>query len=217
MSSSLTITIHLDPALETLTAASVDNRGRQQLEQAGFVRHDATGLHRLRRDTPMSVGRRISTDATRLLTASGYDVLRLYAAEEQQQAVVAGTADGPVLTREPGTIWMHHVASDIQAGHLVVHARRSKADGTTSFLTGYAADGDAAVFITEGGGFFGVTRYEDLDTARADFGLPLEQPVPAPAVRTAAAATRTALATAPALPPDRALPVPAPGSAVRSR
>ncbi|MBV6695540.1 hypothetical protein KV557_00165 [Kitasatospora aureofaciens] len=192
-----TITFAVDPALDSVAALAVDHSSRQYLEQAGFVRDDATGLHRLRRDTPASVGQRISAEAARLLTASGYTVLRLYSEDEQQQALAASPEQGPALTREPGTIWMHHIASDVAAGHLVIHARLSVASGETKLLASYPMTGSAAIFSTEGGGYFGLTEYEDLETATADFGHPLEPSIPSSPSRRAAASSRTAPLSAP--------------------
>ncbi|GAA2267322.1 hypothetical protein GCM10010430_60650 [Kitasatospora cystarginea] len=214
-----TITIAVDPALDTVAALAVDRSSRQWLEQAGFVRDDATGLHRLRRDTPASIGQRISAEATRLLTTSGYTVLRLYSEDERQQALAVSPEQGPALTREPGTIWMHHIASDVAAGHLVVHARLSVAGGETKLLASYPMTGGAAIFSTEGGGYFGVTEYADLETATADFGHPLEPSTPPFPSRRAAASSRTAPLSAPstAVAASRADHSPAVAGASRAR
>ncbi|MFC9327926.1 hypothetical protein [Kitasatospora sp. NPDC057015] len=171
------ITIAADPTLGTLAAVGIDRTTRQLLERAGFVRDDATGLHRLRRSTSAAVGTRIAADATRLLTGAGYRVVRLYSEAEQQEALAPCAQPERVMTREPGTIWMHHVAADIASGQLVVHARSSAADGTY-LLAEYPATGEAAVLTTEGNGFFGATHYADLDRAKEAFGHPLALPPP---------------------------------------
>ncbi|WP_395297313.1 hypothetical protein ACF9IK_30670 [Kitasatospora hibisci] len=214
-----TITIAVDPTLDAVAAMPVDRSSRQRLEQAGFVRDDMSGLHRLRRDTAESTAPRIIADATRLLTTAGYNVLRLYSKEEQFQAVDPAKEPGPMLTREPGTIWRHHVASDIAAGHLVVHARRSEAAGTTSFLASYSEHGDAVILATEGAGFFGVSRYPDLDSAKAALEWPTTPSLPPAPSRRAAASSRTATAaiSPAALPVDHADHSPAAAGTSRSR
>ncbi|GAB7185634.1 hypothetical protein [Kitasatospora sp. NPDC001095] len=182
-----TITFAVDPALDAVAALSVDRSSRQRLEQAGFVRDDATGLHRVSRTTAESLAPRLVTEATRLLNAAGYDVLRLYSETEQQQSVTQPAPEEPTMTRAPGTIWAHHLASDLISGRLVVHARLSKADGPTQLLTSFPADGAAAVLSTDGTGFFGATEYPDLDAAVVGWGYPLTSPFPQPEPRRAVA------------------------------
>ncbi|MFB8203106.1 hypothetical protein [Kitasatospora purpeofusca] len=203
-----TITFAADPADGTLAAEPVDRPSRQWLEQAGLVRDDATGLHRPRRDTSPSVVPRLVIDATRLLTAAGYDVLRLYSEAEQRQAVAEPATEAPSLTRGPGTIWVHAVAADVAAGRLVVHARLSEAAGPTRLLASYPADGTAAVLTTEGNRFFDVTPHDDLDAAAVAFG---HGPIlPAPASDTPRTDAATARSAAAATPKPEALPAEAP-------
>ncbi|GJF32653.1 hypothetical protein KNE206_53530 [Kitasatospora sp. NE20-6] len=187
-----TITFAVDPVLG-LVAAAVDRRSRQWLEQAGLVRDDASGLHRLRRDTAEPTGRRIISNATGLLNSVGYDVLRLYSETEQRQAAAHPSA-GPAVTREPGTIWVHHVGSDIVAGRLVVHAALNEADGPVRLLADYPAYGRAAVLSTEGGGLYGIAEFGDLAAAVAAFGHSLAPQFPAREPRTASAAAITSRA-----------------------
>ncbi|MEU9074577.1 hypothetical protein AB0D22_07825 [Kitasatospora sp. NPDC048538] len=214
-----TITIAVDPTLDAVAAMPIDRSSRQWLEQAGFVRDEASGLHRLGRDTAKSTAPRIIAEATRLLNTGGYNVLRLYSRKEQLQAVDSAKEPVPVLTREPGTIWRHHVASDIAAGHLVVHARRSEVAGTTSFLASHSEGGDAVVLATEGTGFFGVTRYPDLDSAKAALEWPTAPSLPpAPSRHTAASSRTTTAAISPAaLPVGQADHSPAAVGTSRSR
>ncbi|MFJ1707576.1 hypothetical protein [Kitasatospora sp. NPDC088346] len=203
-----TITFAADPAGATLAAEPVDRASRQWLEQAGLVRDDATGLHRPPRDTSPSVVPRLVIDATRLLTAAGYDVLRLYSEAEQRQAVAEPATDAPSLTRLPGTIWVHAVAADVAAGRLVVHARLSQAAGPTRLLASYPADGTAAVLTTEGNRFFDVITYDDLDAAAVVLGHEPILPIPASDTPRADAATARSAAAAP--PQRDALPAKAP-------
>ncbi|MFJ9446763.1 hypothetical protein ACIRRH_33625 [Kitasatospora sp. NPDC101235] len=181
------ITFAVHPVLDTVAALSVDRSSRQWLEHAGLVRDDATGLHRTPRTTAPSVTPRLVAEATRLLNAAGHDVLRLYSEAERQQSVTQPATEEPTLTRAPGTIWAHHLTSDLIAGRLVVHAQLSTADGARHLLASFPADGAAAVLSTDGGtGFFGTTEYPDLDAAAAVFGHPLTLPFPLPEPRRAA-------------------------------
>ncbi|MFF2746444.1 hypothetical protein ACFVVA_12960 [Kitasatospora sp. NPDC058048] len=186
------ITFAVHPTLDTVAARSVDRSSRQWLEHAGLVRDDATGLHRTPRTTAKSVAPRLLAEATRLLNAAGYDVLRLYSEAEQQQSVTQPAPEEPTVTRAPGTIWAHHLASDLIAGRLVVHAQLSMADGPRHLLTSFPPDG-AAVFTTDGGtGFFGATEYPDLDAAVAAWGHPLAVPAARPEpLRAAVSASRS--------------------------
>ncbi|MGW3185713.1 hypothetical protein ACWDD9_41235 [Kitasatospora sp. NPDC001119] len=187
------ITFAVHPALDTVAARSVDRSSRQWLEHAGLVRDDATGLHRTPRTTATSATRRLVAEATRLLAAAGYDVLRLYSEAEQRQSVTQSAPEEPTMVRAPGTIRAHHLASDLIAGRLVVHAQLSAADGSRHLLASFPADGAAAVFTTDGGtGFFGATEYPDLDSAVAAWGHPLTVPAARPEpLRAAVSASRS--------------------------
>ncbi|MCG6496985.1 hypothetical protein [Kitasatospora sp. A2-31] len=212
-----TITFAIEPSSSLLSAKAADRASRQWLEQAGLVRDDATGLHRPRRATSSSVAPRLVLDATRLLTAAGYDVLRLYGEDEQQQAVTGPAIDVAPLTRAPGTIWVHQVAADVAAGRLVVHARLTEAAGPTRLLASYPADGTAAVLTTDGGRFYDVATFGDLDAAALAFGHPATLPAPTPeAPRTDAATARSAAVLQPRrddLPAEAPAPGPAPRAA----
>ncbi|MFD0259075.1 hypothetical protein ACFVH7_12480 [Kitasatospora indigofera] len=182
------VTISHDPSRSTLLASAPDRPSAQQLERAGFVREDATGFYRLRKDTTYSTALRMVRDAARLLHNSEYGLLRLYSEDEQRSAAPAATASpGPVRTSGPGTIWSHHVNADVAEGHLVLLARFSGANTEVELLGTYPATGEAATFYTEADSrHFGVIRHPDLDSALAEFGRPLS--MPAPAISRAAAA-----------------------------
>ncbi|MFF2955685.1 hypothetical protein ACFVVU_30605 [Kitasatospora sp. NPDC057965] len=175
-----TIPIAVDPATDVLAALPVDGASRRLLDQAGFVHDEATGVQRLRESTSPTSASRAVTDAVHRLNAVGYDVLRLYSDTERRKAITQPAPDDPTMTRAPGTIWMHHVASDVTAGRLVVHALHREAAGPVRLLAGFPTDGTAAVLATEGSGFFAVTEYKDLDAAVAAFGYPLVAPFPQP-------------------------------------
>ncbi|MFJ7278309.1 hypothetical protein [Kitasatospora sp. NPDC098663] len=211
MPSSTTVTLAIDPALDTVATQPVDRRSRQWLEQAGFVRDDGTGKHRVRKDAPVV---RIVSDAYGLLNRAGYDVLRLYSEQEQRQSATQPDPDAPSLTRAPGTIRLHTVAHDITTGHLVVHAQLREAAGSTRVLVHFPADGMAGILATEDTSFFGITLYPSLDEAVAAFGYPLTTPAPVPEARRAAAtATSSAESTGQAsgtARPDPAAPSPVP-------
>ncbi|MFC9331296.1 hypothetical protein [Kitasatospora sp. NPDC057015] len=141
-------TLTHDANLGTYVASAPDRHGAQQLERAGFVRHDASGLHRLPRDTPLSVGDRMIREAARNLRLSDYGLLRLFSQVEQQRqaAQAAASEPGPVQTTAPGTIRSHHVNGDVARGHLVLLARFNGAHGETELLGSYPATGGGATF-----------------------------------------------------------------------
>ncbi|MFF2657390.1 hypothetical protein ACFVUH_08490 [Kitasatospora sp. NPDC058032] len=173
------VTLTHDVGLATYVASAPDRHSAQELEQAGFVRHDASGLHRLRRGTPLSVGDRMIRDAARYLNAVDYGFLRVYSEDEQRRQAAAGVP-GPAQTTAPGTIRRHHVSADVARGHLVLLARFSGAYGETELLGTYPVTGGAATFYTEADSdWWGVVRHDGLDRAVADFGRPLSLPAPA--------------------------------------
>ncbi|MGW2546810.1 hypothetical protein ACWC5I_39570 [Kitasatospora sp. NPDC001574] len=220
------MTLTHDAGLATYVASAPDRHSAQELEQSGFVRHDASGLHRLRRDTPLSVGDRIR-DAARYLQAVDYGLLRVYSEDEQrrQAAQAAAGEPGPAQTTAPGTIRSHHVSADVARGHLVLLARFSGAYGETELLGSYPATGAAATFYTEAGSdWWGVEHHDGLDPAVASFARPLSLPAPAgsrsDAARAAsrnAAQIRSAAPAAPAQAATAARALPAPQAESRSR
>ncbi|MGW2540715.1 hypothetical protein ACWC5I_07545 [Kitasatospora sp. NPDC001574] len=205
------VTLTHDAGLATYVASAPDRHSAQQLEQAGFVRHDASGLHRLRRDTPLSVGDRMIRDAARYLHAVDYGILRLYSEDEQRrQAPQAAAGDpAPAQTTAPGTIRSHHVGADVARGHLVLLARFSGAYGETELLGTYPATGAAATFYTEADSdWWGIDHHDGLDRAVASFGRPLSLPAPAGSRGDAArAASRDAAQIRSAAPTTTAEPV----------
>ncbi|MFB7672708.1 hypothetical protein ACFC26_14985 [Kitasatospora purpeofusca] len=217
------MTITHDAELSTYVASVPERHAAQQLEQAGFVRHLADGVYRLRRDTPLSVGDRMIRDVTRLLHMQGYGLLRLYS-EDEQRRQADSSAEVPQgehrtpQTTAPGTIRDQHVSTDVATGRLVLLARFAGAYGESELLGTYPDTGRAATFYTEAGsGWWGVSQHPDLGSAAAAFGRPLFLPASGSSRAAAArAATRNSHQLHPGVPvaaPARAVSVSAPGLA----
>ncbi len=73
--------------------------------------------------------------------------------------------DGPLRTPPGRTAWSHLVTADICNGHLVLLASHESPSGSYELLGRYTAGGEGAVFYSEGGGFYGVSRHPGLDSA----------------------------------------------------
>ncbi|MFD7730467.1 hypothetical protein ACFV6F_08790 [Kitasatospora phosalacinea] len=218
------VSVAYDAALGAHTALAPDAVCAAQLVEAGFLRHGADILYRLPEEPVVSAERMIR-DAARFLAAHGYGLLRLYSEDEQrQQAEQAGPAGEarPVRTTGPGTVFHHHVSADIEAGHLVINARYSGAQGEVELLGTYPATRKAATFYTESGStWWGVVHYPDLSAAEEGFGRPQSLPAatspPAADARASAAhtTTRNADRLHPDLPSAPAPAAPAPAKAPR--
>ncbi|MFD9592544.1 hypothetical protein ACFWA9_07260 [Kitasatospora sp. NPDC059973] len=220
--SPLVVTVGRRPDLDLLVAAAADRRSAQLLEQAGFVRDDALDLHRPRRDTAASIAERQLQDASRLLTAAGYGVTRVYSETEQRarmQNRPSWVEDGPLQTTGR-TARSDRVTADVCNGHLVLLASHDSPYESRELLGRYAASGEGAIFYTEAAGgepFYGIGRYADLDAALAAWtasGYSAEVPAVGPRRAAALSSSPSRPARTASVAPASAAPVPPPAARV---